>query len=289
MYVGIREVMLKSVNENPWQALQELGVSAVEIELGRDCKTINFPGNRGEFFNLSREEEIASFTESLRKNGIEHCAFLMHNNFDTGNLEEEIKWTVEVCEIAKKVGVKAVRIDLATHSEETKPDIFIPQASNAVRKILAVTEDTEVNLGMENHGRLANEKDFLDRILQNVDSERLGLTLDTGNFYWYGYPLSEIYGIMSHYAGKIKHTHAKNIKYPSEKRETKRDIGWEYGKFVSPIYAGDIDHKKVISILKEGGYTGDITIEDESLNKFPEEEQREILKKDVEYLQKIIV
>ena len=288
MYVAIREVMLKAVNENPWQALKELGVSAMEIELGRDCKTINFPGNEGKVFDLSLEEGIASFSEGLSKNGISHCAFLMHNDFDTGNLEEEIKWTVEVCEIAKNVGVKAVRIDLATHSEETKPDIFIPQSTTAVRKILALTENTGVNLGMENHGRLANEKEFLDKILQNVDSERLGLTLDTGNFYWYGYPLSEIYGIMSYYAGKIKHTHVKNIKYPLEKREIKREIGWEYGKFVSPIYEGDIDHQKVISILKEAGYTGDITIEDESLSKFPGEEQKGILKKDVEYLQEII-
>ncbi len=288
MYVAIRDVMLSYVNEDPWQALKELGVSAIEIEIGKDYKTINFPGQKAEVFDLSTEEEIASFSENLRKNGIDHCAFLMHNNFDTGNLEEEIKWTVGVCNIAKKVGVKAIRIDLATHSEETKPDIFIPQATDAVRKILSLTESTEVNLGMENHGRLANEKEFLDKILQQVDSGRLGLTLDTGNFYWYGYPLSQLYEIMKYYARRVKHTHIKNICYPAEKREIKREIGWEYGKFVSPIYEGDVDHKRVVSILKEAGYDGDITIEDESLSKFPKEEQGEILKKDVGYLKEII-
>jgi len=288
MYVAIREVMLAYVNQDPWQALKELGVSAIEIELGRDYKTINFPGNEGKVFDLFREEEIVSFSKALRKNGILHCAFLMHNNFDTGNLEEEIGWTVETCRIARKIAVKAIRIDLATHSEDTNPDTFIPQATAAVKKILSLTEDTGINLGMENHGRLANEREFLDKILQNVDSNRLGLTLDTGNFYWYGYPLSEIYEIMRCYAGKIKHTHVKNICYPVEKRETKREIGWEYGKFVSPIYQGDIDHQKVISILKEAGYDGDITIEDESLSKFPKEEQKHILQKDIEHLKGII-
>lgn len=288
MYVAIRDVMLAHLNEDPWQALKEVGVSAIEIEIGKDYKTINFPGQKAEVFDLSTEEQIASFSENLRKNDILHCAFLMHNNFDTGDLDEEINWTVGVCKIAEKLGVKAVRIDLATHSEETKPDIFIPQATSAVKKILSLTEDTGINLGMENHGRLANEKEFLDKILQQVDSDRLGLTLDTGNFYWYGYPLSQLYEIMKYYARGVKHTHIKNIRYPAEKREIKREIGWEYGKFVSPIYEGDVDHKRVVSILKEAGYDGDITIEDESLSKFPKEEKGEILKKDVTYLNEII-
>ena len=288
MYVAIRDVMLAHLNKDPWQALKELGVSAIEIEIGKDYKTINFPGKEGEIFDLSSEDQITSFSENLRKNGIDHCTFLMHNNFDAGDLDKEINWTVGVCKIAAKLGVKAVRIDLATHSEDTNPDIFITQATSAVKKILSLTEDAGVKLGMENHGRLANEKEFLDKILQQVDSERLGLTLDTGNFYWYGYPLSEIYEIMRYYAQKIKHTHVKNIKYPLEKREIKREIGWEYGRFVSPIYEGDVDHKRVVSILKEASYDGDITIEDESLGKFPKEEQKNILKKDVEYLSNLL-
>ena len=65
-------------------------------------------------------------------------------------------------------------------------------------------------------------------------------------------------------------------------------MGWRYTEYVAPIYQGDIDHSRIISILRKAGYEGDITIEDESLSKFPGSQREEILKKDVKYLQKIL-
>ena len=35
--------------------------------------------------------------------------------------------------------------------------------------------------------------------------------MDTGNFYWRGYPLSEVYGILEVLAPFAKHTHLKGI------------------------------------------------------------------------------
>ncbi|MBU2495925.1 MAG: sugar phosphate isomerase/epimerase, partial [Candidatus Omnitrophica bacterium] len=78
------------------------------------------------------------------------------------------------------------------------------------------------------------------------------------------------------------------IRYPEETRNQQREIGWEYGKYVSPIYEGDLDHGRVIRILKETGYDGPLTIEDESLGKFEPANQKEVLKKDVSYLKKLL-
>ncbi len=286
MYVAIRDGMLAYMNQNPYQAMKELEIYGVEIEVDREYKTPNFSGNNGHPFNLLSEKEV--LLKELEENRTKICALLMHNNFDTGDIKEEIKWVINTCRIAKDLGVNTIRIDLATHSENTEPDTFISSVTPAVREILSATKDTGVSLAMENHGILANKKEFLDKILKKVNSERLGITLDSGNFYWYGYPLDEVYNIMLHFAKKVKHTHIKNISYPPEKRNSKREIGWEYGKYVSPIYEGDIDHQKVISILREVGYNGPLTIEDESLGKFPKEEQKEILKKDVTYLKEFI-
>jgi sugar phosphate isomerase/epimerase len=116
----------------------------------------------------------------------------------------------------------------------------------------------------------------------------LGLTLDTGNFYWFGHPISRVYEIMRQFAYKVKHTHIKNISYPAEIREQQRPIGYEYGKYVCPIPDGDIDHQVVVNILKEAGYAGDLCIEDESLGKFAPEERRKVLRGDAEYLKSLV-
>ena len=124
---------------------------------------------------------------------------------------------------------------------------------------------------------------------QQVGSDRLGSTLDTGNFYWRGYPLSEVYGILRVLAPYSKHTHVKNINYPEDKREMVREAGWEYTTYFSPLDEGDIDIAKVVKMLVDAGYTGDICIEDESIGKCKSPEERvAVLERDVAHIRKII-
>ncbi|MEM3570161.1 MAG: hypothetical protein QXU11_01155 [Thermoproteota archaeon] len=40
--------------------------------------------------------------------------------------------------------------------------------------------------------------------------------------------------------------------------------------------------------MRKAGYTGDLTIEDESLGKYGREERKAVLKKDVEFIKKLI-
>jgi len=113
--------------------------------------------------------------------------------------------------------------------------------------------------------------------------------MDTGNFYWRGYPLSEVYGILTLLAPYARHTHLKNIHYPDPERESMREAGWGYERYVSPLDEGDIDHAKVLRMLHDAGYRGDICIEDESLGHFtPGEERFGILRRDVHHVQAIL-
>ncbi|HNT36285.1 MAG TPA: hypothetical protein PKH07_14970, partial [bacterium] len=73
-----------------------------------------------------------------------------------------------------------------------------------------------------------------------------------------------------------------------DKQNIRREIGWEYGKYCSPIYEGDIDFKKVVAILQAAEYFGDYCIENESLSRFPQEERGAILKKEAEFLRGLV-
>jgi sugar phosphate isomerase/epimerase len=117
-----------------------------------------------------------------------------------------------------------------------------------------------------------------------VGSNRLGLTLDTGNFYWFGHPLSKVYELYEAFAPRVFHTHCKSIKFPPSERQKQRPVGWEYGKYACPIYEGDIDFRRVLKTLIAAGYTGDLCVEDESLGRFPAAERGKILAKEVRYL-----
>ena len=125
----------------------------------------------------------------------------------------------------------------------------------------------ECRPGIENHGFQGNDPEFLTGLLLDVDSPRLGLTLDSATSTGEGWPLSRVYEIFEQFAPVVKHTHIKNIAYPPEIRETQREIGYEYGKYVSPIHQGDIDHTRYFAALRSG-YDRDLCLEDESLGKY---------------------
>jgi sugar phosphate isomerase/epimerase len=213
----------------------------------------------------------------------------MSNNFANPDLDFEVNWTIDAIRAADALGIPAVRIDAMMHGEEeTPPERNIKVFSQAMRRVLDATSDSKLDLGIENHGYQGNRPDFLEAVFAAVGSPRLGLTIDTGNFYWYGWPLSRVYEIIEQFAPYCKHTHAKNISYPPEMRETQRPVGLEYGKYVRTMAEGDIDHKRVVSILKAGGYDRDLCLEDESLGKFPREEWRKVLKADADYFRSVL-
>ena len=100
-------------------------------------------------------------------------------------------------------------------------------------------------------------------------------------------PLDKLYGIFERFAPKAFHTHCKSIRYPEDRKNVQRPMGWEYGKYCCPIYEGDIDFQRVTAILRRADYRGDLCIEDESLGKFPESERADVVKKEVDLLRNL--
>ena len=100
-----------------------------------------------------------------------------------------------------------------------------------------------------------------------------------GILYWYGHPLGRLYEIFERFASRVFHTHCKSVRFPQDKKNVQRPMGWEYGKYAFAIYEGDIDFARVAAILRKAGYSGDPCLENESLGKCPDKRHAEILKK----------
>jgi sugar phosphate isomerase/epimerase len=282
--VACRDNLLK-VTKKPdcWSAMRELGVAGVEVEVdpALSCPSLS---SAEKTYSLAAASDLEAVKDRFSQEGFIIAAFLMNNRFEE-RLDEELEWTKKAVKAAQTLDVKAIRIDVVPR--RTKGDEFLAFAIKACKQLCEIAQGTSVRYGIENHGNTTNDPQFLQRLFDEVDSPHLGLTLDTANFYWYGHPLDELYKNFERFAPRVFHTHCKSIRYPEEKRNVRRPMGWEYAKYNCPIYEGDIDFRKVAAILRKSGYSGDLCLEDESLEKFPEAERAEVLKKEIAMLKNL--
>jgi len=290
MYPSVRDETLAAAFPSIKAGLQALGFDAVELNYGRDGCVRSITGFAGQpKLSLDSASGIRQLQDQLASAGCRVSALLLSNDFGTADVDAEVRWVVSAVRAAARLGVPVVRIDAIMHGERDMPtEKRARHFAECMARVLEATSDTGVDMGIENHGFQGNDPDFLDQVLSAVDSPRVGLTLDTGNFYWAGHPISRVYEILEHFAPRCKHTHAKNIKYPEEMRDVKREVGWRYGEYVSPLRDGDIDHARVVQILKNGGYDRDLCLEDESLGKWDADGRIAVLKDDAAFFKEIL-
>jgi len=271
MYLSIRDdVVFAAGYTSIAEGLDDLSIPGIELFVKKDDTVSAIAPQPGsERLNLSIPEDVSALKSQAEDHGIRIAALCMGNNFNAADKEFEIGWAARTVRAAKALGAPAVRIDAIMSGEKDLPlDERISLVASAVQQILDATTETGVDLGIENHGFQGNDPAFVKATLDAVGNPRLGLTLDSGNYYWRGWPLSRVYEIFEEFAPFVKHTHIKNINYPAELRETHREMGYEYGKYVSPIHEGDIDHTRYFAALRKAGYDRDLCLEDESLGKY---------------------
>ena len=289
MYVSIRDPYLGlDYFPTPVEGLRQLGINAVEVALSRDFTVAALDSK--ERVALNTDDDAKAFKKKADALGVRICAMLTACDFSAGDMAENSAWIARAIEIADLLGASAVRIDSAMHKEkelpfETRVNLFVEGLKGALDK----TANSKVTLGIENHGFQGNNLAFLLNVFMLVGNDRLGSTMDVGNFYWRGYPLGEVYGILRVLSPYAKHTHVKTIHYPEEQREVTREAGWKYGEYACPLDEGDIDLAKVVGMLKAAGYKGDICIEDESVAKLKTPaEKAAVCKRNVDHLKKVL-
>jgi sugar phosphate isomerase/epimerase len=270
--------------QNVFDALREVGISAIEMQVDRDFSTPTVSANAGREYSLRSADEIAALKAKLESEKVSVVALLLATDFSSDDAEENVDWAVQCIRAAKELGAPAVRIDTATRNGALSVHEVAESFSKRVLRVLAKTADTGITLGIENHGHTSNDARFLDEVFARVPDKRLGMTLDTGNFYWFGLPLSQLYATLEKYAPRARHTHMKSIAFPEELREGPREVGYRYGELCCALDEGDIDMKRVVGFLKAAHYNGTLCIEDESLGRYDVEAQFDIIRRDAKTL-----
>ncbi|HEY5912848.1 MAG TPA: sugar phosphate isomerase/epimerase family protein [Verrucomicrobiae bacterium] len=279
--VSCRDNHLRAAAQpDSWACAKAIGAEGVEVgvEIDLSCPSLFQPSGK---YTLATAEGVQAVKADAARNQCRVTAFALSNRFDE-RLEDELKCARALVKVAQELEADAIRIDVWPHRLGEKE--FLPFAIDACKRLCEIAEGTPIRYGIENHGKVTNNPEFLERLFEGVGSPKIGLTLDTANFYWYGHPLADLYGIYEKFAPRVVHTHCKSIKFPDDKKNVRRPMGWEYDKYNCPIYEGDLDFKRLTEILRKAGYRGDLCLEDESLGKYPASERAGILQKELAML-----
>jgi sugar phosphate isomerase/epimerase len=282
--VGCRDIHLKLAGTpDSWSAMKALGAEGTEVHVETDlsCDSLFHPQHK---YTLATPEGIRVLKDDVAAGGGRITAFMMSNRFDE-QLEKELAAARGLIAASQQLGVNVIRLDVVPR--KLSGEQFLPFAIKTCKQLCALANGTSVRFGVENHGKITNNPQFLEQLFDGVGSDKLGLTLDCANFYWWGHPVDDLYPLYKKFASRVVHTHCKSIRYPEDKKNVRREIGWEYGKYNCPIYDGDLDFRRIVQILRQANYRGDLCIEDESLGKFPEPERADVMRKEIAMLKKL--
>jgi len=243
------------------KAAKEMGFAGIEFT---DLTPVPNPTLQQQ---LAYAREIRAEAE---KQGVEIVAYLIGANLYKGSPEEDDAEVARVCgqlDVATALGAKLLRHDVC--GSEMVGDRFVgfermlPTMAANARRITEYGKTLGIRTCSENHGRVAQDRDRMERLYYAVDHENYGLLLDMGNF---ACADEDSLLAVSRLAPLAIHAHAKDfVKIPygapvAEGLKTFRTRGCNQ-LMGCALGDGDIPVAQCVAILKAAGYDGYLTIE----------------------------
>ena len=233
-------------------------------EIGGNCiELCTVKGAHNNTLDLS-EGNRAEVIKTVHNHGLSIISVAGYNDFTFSNPNElkaqveRLKW---YCQLASDLDVKLVRV-LSGDDQKGEPrSVYLQNIISGMRMAAKMAEELDLTLALENHGHLVNDAPTLLQILNEVASERLKITLDTGNFAWAGHSLDDSYRYFESLAPYVANVHLKDF-----------ILADGQAKFV-PLGQGLLDFKQLFGILRAKGYQGTFLCEYEGVG-----EPKELLK-----------
>ena len=260
------------------QGFKEAGFEAFELP-----HPIFYKG----IFKGTAPEEVRPLVSALRDanpGGLKIVSVNAGNDFLRPNESEfskEVGKTKLVIDTASELGVGLVRVFIGEPKEGMNKQDCRKLAVKALREVTEYAEGAGKVLALENHGRYSNNFDEELAILKEIGSDTLRLNVDSGNYYWFGYSISETQDILRRASRLAVHTHFKNEQ--SKDKDRRRSPG---ECTVVRLWKGDIDIAQFVRDLRDARYEGAYSIEEEfaGMGDLSPSELREAVREDVREL-----
>lgn len=228
--------------------IKEIGGSYIELctVKGAHNNTLDLTEGNRNFIKeaiLSRGLSIASVAG--------YTDFSLYNSNKIEKQVKELQW---YCQLAVDLNANIVRILRVEQTADVAREELLKSLIAGFQSAVSMAKNYHVTLALENHGYLVNDASTLVKIIENVASENLKITLDTGNFCWAGHSLQDTYNYFKILAPYVVNVHLKDFIF-TEKNKV---------KFV-PLGEGLLNLNRVIEYLVLSGYKGTFLCEYEGL------------------------
>lgn len=203
------------------------------------------------FFDKANDRAyLANLKQRADDNGVNSLLIMVDAEGDLGNLntmqrkaavENHFKWVGA----ANRLGCHSIRVNAAG---EGAADDIASACAESLRALSEYAVDYNINVIVENHGKLSSNGKWLVGVIKQVGLDNCGTLPDFGNFYEY----DRYQGVreMMPYAKGVS---AKSMQFDQDGNET------------------TIDYVQMLKIVRQANYTGYIGIEYEGEN--PDEDQ----------------
>lgn len=273
-----------------WKAARLAGVNSVELLVDPDLTCPDLKENNSLTCSVRTRTAAGQMNREAADNGVSIELFVAPLRLKTG-MKSAPAWAETLLGIACSAGAQHVSFPLVTDNfmaPEIPDQDYLDSAFNIFSSLIKAAGETGIHVLFENLSVYLNRPEILHRILDRFPGEALGFCLDPVNLCWYGHPRSEVFRITEALASRATGLHIKNIRYPPDKVESRREPGWLYDELVVPAEKGDLDFAYLVKQFKASGFTGYYGIEDDSLNLVPEPERIKILCSSVAFVKRIL-
>jgi len=234
------------MGSSPLEAVLETAVSA-------GCEVMELNGRPTVHRGLWKEPiDYGAIKRRIEASGVVPSSLGAYSDFaqstDKG-LSEQVERLVGYCQVAREMGIPIVRAFAGDAEDGHMLDELYPRLVAGFNAVTERVADWGITIGIENHGHLINNGDQLYRLLQDVDSPILGITLDTGNFCWAGHSIEAAHHFFEKLAPYVVNVHIKDGNF----------IDGEW--VLSAAGRGDMDLSGLFDVLVATGYDGPVLSE----------------------------
>jgi sugar phosphate isomerase/epimerase len=202
--------------------------------------------------------------------GLDVSNYAIGANFSGLNdeeLEAEIARVMKEVDIANRLGAKLMRHDVAKSADTSIRHFLeeLPRLALACRRIADYAAQYGITTSVENHGYYIQASDRVQALIHETGRSNFKTTIDVGNFMCADENSVAAVRNNISYASMV---HFKDFYLRSGGRNPGE--GWfktSKGNFLrgSIIGNGDIDMREVVSVIKQSGYDGYLSVEFEGM------------------------
>jgi sugar phosphate isomerase/epimerase len=215
-----------------------------------------------DYFWKDKKTELPQVKKQIADAGLQLAVYSIGNDFiqaDAAARAKELDGVKNGVDTAKELGVNLVRVFSGSHKEGFTFEDSLGWIIDGLSAGAEYAQQHGVTLALENHGLMAGRSDQVRDIITKVNSPALRANLDTGNFLLVGQNPTDA---ALELAPLVALVHLKDFRQarPDETIHVYKGLdGVGYTGTVTG--EGNVDLPRIVSILRDAGYTGWLSLE----------------------------